>query len=45
MGKNFIIFGAYMSSSVHTDNKNKGILILGEGTTQGLVDTTSIAEA
>ena len=34
-----------MSSSVHTDNKNKGILILGEGTTQGLVDTTSIAEA
>ena len=44
MGKNFIIFGAYMSSSVHTDNKNKGILILGERTTQGLVDTTSIAE-
>ena len=26
-----IIFGADMSSSVHIDNKNKDILILGEG--------------
>ena len=34
MGKNVIIFGADMSSSVHTDNKNKDILILGEGPTQ-----------
>ena len=30
MGKNVIIFGADMSSSVHVNNKNKNILILGE---------------
>ena len=29
-----------MSSSVHNDSKKKDILILGEGTTQGLDDTT-----
>ena len=29
-----------MSSSVHIDNKGKDILILGEGPTQGLHDTT-----
>ena len=34
-----------MSSSVHIDNKNKDILILGEGPTQGLDDTTLTAEA
>ena len=34
-----------MSSSVHIDNKNQDILILCEGTTQGLDDTTLIAEA
>ena len=34
-----------MSSSVHIDNKNKVILILGKGATQGLDDTTLIAEA
>ena len=34
-----------MSSSVHIDNKNKDILILGEGLTQGLDDTTLTAEA
>ena len=34
-----------MSSSVHTDNKNKDILILGKGPTQGLDDTTLTAEA
>ena len=45
MGKNVIIFGADMSSSMHTDNKNKDILILGEGPTQGLDDTTLTAEA
>ena len=33
MGKNAIIFGADMSSSVHVDNKRKNILILGEGPT------------
>ena len=30
-GKNFIIFVADMSSSLHIDNKNKDILICGEG--------------
>ena len=43
--KNVIIFGADMSSSVHVDNKGKDILILGQGSTQGLDDTTLIAEA
>ena len=45
MGKNVIIFGADMSSSVHNDNKNKDILILGEGPTQGLDDSTLTADA
>ena len=45
MGKNVIIFGADVSSSVHIDHKNKDILILGEGPTQVLVDTTLAAEA
>ena len=43
MGKN-IIFEAVMSSSVHIDNKNKDILILVERPTQGLDDTTLVAE-
>ena len=34
-----------MSSSVHVDNKNKVIFVLGEGTTQGLDDTTLITAA
>ena len=34
-----------MSSFVHIDNKNKDHLILGEGPTQGLDNTTLIAEA
>ena len=33
-GKNVIIFGADMSSSVHVDNKKKDILILGKDPTQ-----------
>ena len=44
-GKNVIIFGADMSSSVHFDNKGIDILILGDGPTQGLYDTTLTAEA
>ena len=43
--KNVIIFGADMSSSVYVDNKEKDILILGEGPTQELDDTTLTAEA
>ena len=34
-----------MSSSVHIDNKNKDILILGRGPAQGLSDTTLTAKA
>ena len=45
MGKNVIIFGTDMSSSVHTDNKNKDILILGEEPKQGLDDTSLTAKA
>ena len=44
MGKNVIILGADISSSVHIGNKNKDILVLGEGPTQGLDDTTLTAE-
>ena len=44
MGKSVIIFGADMSWSLHIDNKGKDILILGEGRTQGLDDTTLTAE-
>ena len=43
--KNIITFGAYMNSSVYIDNKNKDLLILDEGPTQGLNDTTLTAEA
>ena len=34
-----------MSSSLHIDNEGKYILIIGEGLTKGLGDTTLIAEA
>ena len=34
-----------MNSSVHIDNRRKDILILGDGPTQGLDDTTLTAEA
>ena len=40
MRKNVIIFGADMSSFVHIHNENEGILILGEGPTQGLDDSS-----
>ena len=43
-GKNVIVFGADMSSSVHVNNKNKNIVVLGEGPTQGLDDTTLTAK-
>ena len=38
-GKNVIIFGADMSSSVDIDNKKKDSKILGKCPTQGLNDT------
>ena len=45
MGKNVIIFGVDISSSVHIDNKNKDILIHGERPIQRLDDTALTAEA
>ena len=39
-----INFDVDISSSIHVDNKEKNILILGEGPTQGLDDTTLTAE-
>ena len=39
-GKNVIIFGVDLSSSVHVGNMRKDVLILVEGLTQGLDDTT-----
>ena len=45
MGKNVMIFGANMNSSVHINDKGKDILILGEGPTNGLDDTALTAEA
>ena len=44
-GKNVVIFGVGMSSSVHDINKNKDILILGKGQRKGLDNTTLTAEA
>ena len=43
--KKIIIFGADISSSVHIDNNTKDILILVEGPTQGLDNTSLTAEA
>ena len=48
IGKNVIIFGADISSSVRIDNKNnknRDILILGEAPTQRLDDTTLKAKS
>ena len=45
MGKNITTFGTDRSSSVHIENKNKDILVLGEETTQALVNTILTAEA
>ena len=45
MGKNVIIFGVDMSSSVHIDNKKRRILIFHIVQTQGLDDTSLTAEA
>ena len=45
IGKNVVIFGVDMSSSVHIDNKEKDILILGKPSTQGLDDTMLPAKA
>ena len=41
MGKNIIIFGVDMSSSVCIENNKKDILIVVKGSTKGLDDTNS----
>ena len=45
MGGIVVILGADKSSSVHIDNRPKGILILSEGPTQGLDGATLTVEA
>ena len=38
-GQNVLVFGVDMSSSYHIDSKEKNILVLGKGSTQGLEHT------
>ena len=42
-GKNVLIFGADLISSVHVDNRKRDILILGKGPTQGIDNTVMTA--
>ena len=44
LGKNVILFGVDMRSSVHIDNEGKDIFIHGKGLTQGLDKTMFTAE-
>ena len=43
-GKNVIIFGADMSSSVHANNKTRSILVFGKDFMQGIDNTTIYAK-
>ena len=43
-GRNVVIFGVHMSSSVHVVNKGKDILILGKGPTQELGEDSLTSE-
>ena len=43
-GKNVIIFGVDVSSSVYANNKTRNILVLGKDFIQGIDDTTIYAE-
>ena len=43
-GRNVIILGTDMSTSVHATNKTQNVLILGKDFTQGLANTTMYAE-
>ena len=43
-GKNVIIFGTHMSSSVHANNKVNNVLVLDKAFIQGINDTTIYAE-
>ena len=40
-GQNVIIFGVHINSSIHVENKKKDILILGNGSTEGLEHTVT----
>ena len=42
--RNFLIFGVNNSSSSHTDNRKSNFLVLDEGPTQGITDTTGAVE-
>ena len=44
-GKTVVNFGVNNSSSMYTDKRKQDILILGEGATDGLGDTTITTEA
>ena len=43
-GRNVLIFGAYMSFSVHRTNRATHIYIMDDGPTQGINDTTIYSE-
>ena len=43
-GRNALIFGVDMSSSVHATNRANHIYLMGEGLTQGINDTTIYVE-
>ena len=43
-GRNVIIFGADLSSSIHANNKTRSILVLGKDFIQGIDGTTIYAE-
>ena len=42
--RNVIIFGVDNNSSSHTDNRKNNFLVLGEGPSQGINDSTGSAE-
>ena len=44
MGRNAIIFGVDMNSSIHVTNRANHIYVMGEGLVQGIHDTTLYAE-
>ena len=44
LGRNAIIFGAVISSSTHTNNETRNILVLGRDFIQGIDGTTIHAE-
>ena len=43
-GRKVVIFGADNCSSSHNDNQKNNFLVLGEGLTQGINDSTMAAE-